>query len=183
MKAACIILFIGLVTSESSIASVLSRLLDQAKRSKSQSPVILVINSRALEDSSTSEEAIAEPTFRGSGESNGISLMTILTQLQKARQAPIRRPRPRLIRKPQRPVYKSLLSLRNSLRCGAQDECKNECSEIPKPKEQIKCDVKCEQKYECEEEPKCEEGNCDDGNPSTRGPPPDEQGPTGCTRC
>ncbi|XP_063543229.1 uncharacterized protein LOC134751715 [Cydia strobilella] len=191
LKAACILLFIGLAASESSISSVISRLLDQAKRSKSRSPLILVVNSRALQESS-SVEAPVEPTFRQSGESNGISLMTILTQiiispqLHKARQKPTvyrSRPRYELARKPQKrqPVYKSLLSLRNSLRCGAQDECKDECSELPKPREQKKCDKKCEQKYECDEEPRCDEDDCD-GDSSTKGPPPDDDEPK-CVRC
>ncbi|XP_061725241.1 uncharacterized protein LOC133531134 [Cydia pomonella] len=113
--------------------------------------------------------------------------MTVLTQLQKARQKPtVYRSRPRYqhARKPQKrlPVYKSLLSLRNSLRCGAQDECKDECSDIPRPQEQKKCDRKCEQKYECDEEPGCNEDNCDDDT-STKGPPSDEEEPKKCARC
>ncbi|XP_063370340.1 uncharacterized protein LOC134658618 [Cydia amplana] len=245
-KAACLLLFIGLAASESSISSVISRLLDQAKRSKSRSPLILVVNSQALQESSSSVEVPVEPTFRQSGESNGISLMTVLTQilivyllnqvspksrsplilvvnsqalqessssvevpveptfrqsgesngislmtvltqLSKARQNPTvyrSRPRYQLARKPQKrnPVYKSLLSLRNSLRCGARDECKDECSEISKRKEQKKCDKKCEKKYECdeEEEPRCDEDDC--GDSSTKGPPPDDNEPK-CTRC
>ncbi|XP_063630446.1 uncharacterized protein LOC134801782 [Cydia splendana] len=187
VKAACILVFIGLAASETSINSVISRLLDQAKSSKSRSPLILVVNSQTLEESSSSVEAPVETPFRQTAEENGISLMTILTQLSKARQNPTvyrSRPRYQLARKPQKrhPVYKSLLSLRNSLRCGARDECKDECDELPKPKKK-KCAKKCEKKYECDEEPKCEESDECGPDPSTKGPLPDSEEPTKCPRC
>ncbi|KAJ2943107.1 hypothetical protein O0L34_g18797 [Tuta absoluta] len=75
------------------------------------------------------------------------------------------------------PVVKSLLRIATSIRCGAQDKCKDKCNEEPK------CENKCEKKFECEEPDPCETGSCEEENPSTRGilyePGPD----TGCKRC
>ncbi|XP_073965720.1 uncharacterized protein isoform X2 [Choristoneura fumiferana] len=49
------------------------------------------------------------------------------------------------------PIYRSLLSLRNRLQCGARNECEDECSQNYKGAKENKCIIKCEVNFECEE--------------------------------
>ncbi|KAJ0170543.1 hypothetical protein K1T71_013914 [Dendrolimus kikuchii] len=60
------------------------------------------------------------------------------------------------------PVIKSLLRISNSLRCGAKNQCEDECSNNYNGKKKDECEDECEKNISCEEEEEKDESENDE---------------------